>query len=182
MNIAYLSIGSNIARRRNLARCLELLDQRFASLSCSRVFRSAAVGFDGRDFFNMAAAIRSNLAPDALNDQLKAIEDELGRCRDRPSFSDRVIDVDLLVYGDFRGIFGAGLTLPRPEILNHAFVLQPLADLAPDARHPEDGRTFGALWQAMDPGKGLPEARFDWPRSLTARRPSASRVAPLQGL
>jgi 2-amino-4-hydroxy-6-hydroxymethyldihydropteridine diphosphokinase len=144
---ALLSLGSNEQPERFLRAAVDELRARFGEVVVSPVYRTPAAGFDGPDFLNCAAAIRSDLEPQALNDWLHALEDRHGRRRDVPRFSSRTLDVDI-VYFDDRVMRGEGnLQLPRPE-LKHAFVLKPLADIAPDFVDPVQGRTLAALWAA----------------------------------
>jgi len=145
---AYLSLGSNLEPERHLRAALDELRARFGAIDVSPAYRSRAVGFDGRDFVNLAVALETELEPEALNDWLHALEDRYGRRRDVPRYSDRTLDVDIVLYGD-RVIDGPGhLQVPRDE-LRHAFVLRPLADLAPQLRHPLDGRSMAELWAAF---------------------------------
>lgn len=145
--LALLSLGSNEAPERHLRAAIAELRARFGAVAVSPVYRTPAVGFAGPDFLNCAAAIHSELAPATLNDWLHALEDRHGRRRDVPRFSSRTLDVDI-VYFDGLVMRGEGhLELPRPE-LKHAFVLKPLADLAPDFVDPVQGRTLAALWAA----------------------------------
>jgi len=145
---AYLSLGSNLEPQRHLRAALDELRARFGAITVSPAYRSRAVGFDGADFVNLAVALETGLAPEALNDWLHALEDRHGRRRDVPRFSDRTLDVDIVLYDD-RVIDGPGhLQIPRKE-LRHAFVLRPLADIAPELRHPLDGRSMAELWGAF---------------------------------
>lgn len=145
MSTAWLSLGSNQAPEANLRAAAEALRERFGTVLFSPVYRTPAVGFDGPDFLNAAAAIETTLDPFELNDWLHALEERLGRDRSGPRFSSRPIDVDIVFY-DQRVLKGPGnLELPRPE-LRHAFVLKPLADIAPGYRVPGDGRTLAELW------------------------------------
>ena len=81
-----------------------------------------------------------------LNDWLHALEDRHGRRRDVPRFSDRTLDIDIVLFGD-QILRGSGnLQVPRDE-LKHAFVLRPLAEIAPDAVVPTSGRTLRELWE-----------------------------------
>lgn len=147
MSTAWLSLGSNQAPEANLRAAAEALRQRFGAVVFSPVYRTPAVGFEGPDFLNAAAAIDTTLDPFELNDWLHALEERLGRDRSGPRFSSRPIDVDIVFY-DQRVLKGPGnLELPRPE-LRHAFVLKPLADIAPNYRVPNDGRTLAELWAA----------------------------------
>jgi 2-amino-4-hydroxy-6-hydroxymethyldihydropteridine diphosphokinase len=145
MPSAYLSLGSNQNPETNLSSALTALRQRFGEVRVSAAYRFPAVGFDGADFVNLAAIVETDLAPDALNDWLHALEDRHGRRRDVPRFSDRTLDIDIVLYGD-QVLRGSGnLQVPRDE-LKHAFVLRPLAEIAPDAVVPADGRTLRELW------------------------------------
>lgn len=141
----YLSLGSNLQPQRYLQAALDELRKRFGELAVSPAYRSKAVGFDGADFINLAVGLETELEPAVLNDWLHALEDRHGRRRDVPRFSDRTLDVDIVLYGD-RVIQGPGhLDIPRKE-LRHAFVLRPIADIAPELRHPLSGKSMAALW------------------------------------
>ncbi|NUO72883.1 MAG: 2-amino-4-hydroxy-6-hydroxymethyldihydropteridine diphosphokinase [Frateuria sp.] len=148
MTRAWLSLGSNLEPHRHLPAALDELAARFGELVVSPAYRSRAVGFEGPDFVNLAVGLDTDLPPAALNDWLHALEDRHGRRRDVPRYADRTLDVDLVLYGD-KVIDGPGhLQVPRGE-LRHAFVLRPLADIAPDALHPVDGRRMADLWAAF---------------------------------
>ena len=145
---AYLSLGSNVEPRRHLPAAIAALRERFGDIAVSPAYRSKSVGFDGADFVNLAVGLDTDLSPEALNDWLHALEDRHGRRRDQPRYASRTLDVDIVLYDD-RVIDGPGhLQIPRKE-LKYAFVLKPLADIAPDLRHPRDGRTMAAMWAAF---------------------------------
>jgi 2-amino-4-hydroxy-6-hydroxymethyldihydropteridine diphosphokinase len=160
MGRAYLSLGSNIDAERNLRSAFAALRERFGDVVASDAYRFPAVGFDGPDFLNAAAAIDSDLDPFALNDWLHALEDAHGRDRTGPRFGDRPLDIDIVFY-DALVLEGPGhLQLPRDE-LKHAFVLMPLAEIAPEFVDPRSGRTLAALW-AVSSGRTTPFVRaFD---------------------
>ncbi len=142
---AYLSLGSNREPEANLRSAFAALRERFGLVVVSPVYRTRAVGFDGADFLNAAAVIESALDPYALNAWLHALEDAHGRDRSGPRYSDRTLDIDIVLFDD-RVLEGPGnLRLPRPE-LRHTFVLKPLVDIAPDVVVPEDGRTLAQMW------------------------------------
>jgi 2-amino-4-hydroxy-6-hydroxymethyldihydropteridine diphosphokinase len=144
---AWLSLGSNLDAARHLSAALAELRARFGAIVASPAYRFPAVGFDGPDFVNLAAAIDSDLDAVALNDWLHALEDRHGRRRDVPRYSSRTLDVDIVLFDDAI-IDGPGhLHVPRRE-LEHAFVLKPLVDIAPGLRVPGDGRTLAELWAA----------------------------------
>ncbi len=145
MGKAYLSLGSNMEAERNLASAVSALRARFGALVLSPFYRTAAVGFEGADFLNAAAIIESDLDAQALSDWLHALEDAHGRDRSGPRFGDRPLDIDIVFYDDLVTEGAGNLRIPRPE-LKHAFVLKPLADIAPDFVDPGSGRTLAALW------------------------------------
>ena len=148
MTRAYLSLGSNVEPQRHLYVALDELREHFGPIDVSPAYRSKAVGFDGPDFVNLAVGLDTALAPEPLNAWLHALEDRHGRRRDVPRYADRTLDVDIVLFGD-EVVEGPGhLQIPRSE-LRHAFVLRPLADIAPHARHPLDGRSMAELWAAF---------------------------------
>ncbi len=156
MGKALLSLGSNQRPDDNLRSAFEALRARFGAIAASTVYRFPAVGFDGPAFLNAAAAIDSDLDPIALNDWLHALEDAHGRDRSGPRFGDRTLDIDIVFYDDLM-LDGPGhLQLPRDE-LKHAFVLMPLAEIAPTFVDPRNGRTLADLW-AVSPERDVPFA------------------------
>lgn len=144
----YLSLGSNLDPRRHLPAAIRELRERFGELIVSPAYRSTAVGFDGAEFVNLAVGLDTILSPEALNDWLHALENRHGRRRDVPRYSDRTLDIDIVFYDD-QVLNGPGhLQIPRDE-LQHAFVLRPIADIAPDFRHPVSGHSMADLWAAF---------------------------------
>jgi len=145
MSRAYLSLGANLDPDKNLRAGIAELRERFGDIVVSPVYRFAAVGFGGPDFLNLAVAIDTDLTPVALNDWLHALEERHGRRRDVPRYSSRTLDVDIVLYDDLVMQGEGNLELPRAE-LKHAFVLKPLADIAPHAVHPVLRQTLARLW------------------------------------
>jgi len=145
MGKAYLSLGSNIEPQANLRSAIAALRDRFGDVVLSPVYRMPAVGFDGPDFLNAAAIIDSDLDVFALNDWLHALEDTHGRDRSGPRFGDRPLDIDIVFYDDLVLDATDRLQIPRPE-LEHAFVLRPLVDIAPDFIDPLSGKSLAELW------------------------------------
>lgn len=148
-------------REENLRAAVRELTASFGPLRLSPVYESKAVGFQGDPFYNLAAALDSALAPQVINRQLKAIERRLGRNPQDLKFAPRPIDIDLLCYDGLR-LEEAGLRLPRPEILAHAFVLKPLADLEGDLPHPGLGLSYAQLWERFSGDRTLRPVSFDW--------------------
>ena len=143
----YISIGSNIEPERNLRSAVEALRARFGTVRVSPVYRTRAVGFDGPDFLNAIAVLESDMHPFALNDWLHALEVAHGRDRRDKSYSDRTLDLDIIYFGKLVLEGPGDFMLPRPE-LRHAFVLKPLADVAPHFVDPVRGASLEELWEA----------------------------------
>ena len=148
----YISLGSNIDRERNTRAGIKALRQRFGELELSSVYESEAVGFEGDAFYNMVIACEISEDVHSANRTLAEIEDAHGRDRSGPRFSSRTLDLDLLLYDDLV-LDEKGLKLPREEILNNAFVLWPLAEIAPAQVHPLASRTYAELWDDFDKSK-----------------------------
>jgi len=146
----WISLGSNLAREDSLRGGLRDLHAAFGTLRVSPVYESAAVGGTGPPFFNLVAGIITAAPVAVIDARLRAIEAAHGRTRGADRYAPRTLDLDLLTYGTTSGTI-AGRTLPRDEILRHAFVLGPLADVAPDERHPVLERSYAELWAAFDP-------------------------------
>ena len=146
---AWISIGSNIDPQSNIAGAVRALRRIFGTLTLSPVYLTRAVGFEGPPFLNLIAGFDTGLEPARVVQLLGEIESSFGRRHGGVPLSSRTLDLDLLTFGD-RPQRVAGKTLPREDILKYAFVLKPLAEVAPGQRHPVDGRTFGELWSAFD--------------------------------
>jgi 2-amino-4-hydroxy-6-hydroxymethyldihydropteridine diphosphokinase len=148
MALVTVSVGSNINREHNVRLALQALRDQYGEIRISPVYETEAVGFDGDDFLNLVVAFNSDQPPDGITVKLKNIEDCIGRDRQQPRFSARMIDLDLLTYDDLV-CHDEDIQLPREEILKHAFVLKPLSDLIPEERHPLAGKTYLQLWNEM---------------------------------
>lgn len=152
MATIYISLGSNIKREHHTRAGVAALKQAFGHLTLSSVYESESVGFDGDAFYNMVIVCEASMPVHVTNQILRDIEDANGRDRNGPKFSSRTLDLDLLLYDDLI-LDEQGLKLPRGEILKNAFVLWPLAEVAPDLKHPETGRSYAQLWAAFDKNK-----------------------------
>jgi len=162
MPYVYVSIGSNIEQQRHISACLDALKEHFGELALSPVYESEAVGFEGENFYNLVAGFSTGLGVAELARLLRLIEAENGRKRNGPKFSARTLDIDILTYDNLTGTV-EGVLLPRDEILHNAFVLLPLAELAPEDRHPSLKVTYQALWEDYDKkSQKLWKIPFQW--------------------
>ena len=146
----YVGLGSNVDRETRLRQAVAGLRDAFGEVQLSPVYDSAAVGFEGYDFLNLVAGFDTEYTVEQVAAIFRDIENRLGRDRSLPKFASRSIDLDILTYGDLL-LDLPGLRIPREEILENAYVLKPLQDLAPQARHPETGQTYAELWLQMEP-------------------------------
>lgn len=157
----YLALGTNLGDRlANLKAGIAALAPEVLPRACSPVYETPPWGYTRQEkFLNQVVRAETGLAPEALLEVLKRKEARLGR---KPTFryGPRLIDVDILFYDDL--VYESpALTIPHPRLAERAFVLLPLADLAPDLRHPISGArvremlsgvdTAGITW--FDPGK-----------------------------
>ncbi|MEZ5490492.1 MAG: 2-amino-4-hydroxy-6-hydroxymethyldihydropteridine diphosphokinase [Gammaproteobacteria bacterium] len=165
MPLVTLSLGSNIEPAINIRQALNALRSLYGDLKTSPVYESEAVGFSGANFLNLVVAMTVDARLEDLASELKKLERQQGRDHSAGSFAARTLDVDILTYGELRGE-QAGMRLPRSEITRYAFVLQPLADLLPDALHPTLGRSYRELWEQFQRDEGdsqrLWPVPFDW--------------------
>lgn len=162
MPLLTLSIGSNVQPRENILLVIKILRRYYKQIRCSSVYESEALGFDGANFLNLVLATETDESIEAISAYLKNLEDDTGRDRSAPKFSGRTMDIDILTYGDLCGSHG-GVDLPRGEILEHAFVLQPLAELLPDARHPVTGMSYRDHWESFQQAEQkIWPIDFDW--------------------
>jgi len=159
VSTAYLGLGSNIDAEAHILAGISALREAFGDVALSPVYRAPAVGFSGNDFINLVARIETSLEPLKLKRFLHDLEDRHGRRRDVPKYSDRTLDIDILLYDDLY-LLSPELDLPRDEILTAAHVLKPLADLAPDLRHPVRRQNMSELWRAFR-GEGANLVRIE---------------------
>jgi len=138
MTSVFLGLGSNVGdRRKNIDLAVQLLGENadIRLEQVSSIYETTPVGYARqRDFLNAAIEITTDLTPEELLEETKAVEATLGRERSF-RFAPRTIDVDILLFGnEIR--YEPHLRLPHPELLNRAFVLVPLAEIAPRLIHP----------------------------------------------
>ena len=143
----FLSVGSNIEPEQNLRLACRELSHDFGDLTLSSIYRNEAVGFEGDDFLNMVIGFSTADAPEHIVDRLEELHVQAGRKRQANPFSARTLDLDLLLYGD---LVRQRLKLPRDDIEKYDFVLCPLAEVAPELRHPVSGQTMQDAWDGFD--------------------------------
>lgn len=149
MATVYLGLGSNVQPATNLKLGLRELERRYGALQVSPVYRNAAVGFQGADFMNLVVCFESDDSPESICREIELIHNLSGRVRGSDKWESRPLDIDLLLYNDLV-LDEKPVRVPREDVLKYSFVLRPLADLAPDLRHPVSGRTMRQHWQEFD--------------------------------
>lgn len=146
----YISIGSNVNRDNNISSCVRSLRDTFGELELSAVYENQAVGFDGDNFYNLVVGFDTDEPVTSLTPIFRDIESRHERVRGGERFSSRTLDVDLLLYDDLV-LDQPGLKIPRDEITRYAFVLRPLAEMAPSLVHPVLRQTMKELWEHFEP-------------------------------
>jgi 2-amino-4-hydroxy-6-hydroxymethyldihydropteridine diphosphokinase len=163
MALVYIGIGSNIDKEHHVPAAIAELELLFGQLRVSPIFESVAVNCIGDNYYNLVVECETELAINCLMQLLKQLEIRQGRKPTDRRYAPRTLDLDLLIYDNI--VQSDIPVLPRPEILHNAFVLWPLAELAPDLIHPQQGVSMAALWQAFDKSKQQLElAPLQWPK------------------
>jgi len=161
MALIYISVGSRFERERHIAAAFLELHHLFGAVRCSRVFESEAVGFSGSPFYNLVVETQTTLQPADCVLALKTIEQRYGALTNPPCTEGKPLDLDLLSYDQH--VCVQPVALPRADIVKHAFVLQPLAELAPDWWHPVEQKSSAQLWAEFHSEQKLWPIEFVWP-------------------
>jgi 2-amino-4-hydroxy-6-hydroxymethyldihydropteridine diphosphokinase len=141
----FVGVGSNSEPERQLRLAVQAVAARFGALRLSAVYASAPVGFAGPDFLNLVLGFGTDESPQAVAAALEEIERGQNGQPGSGGSHGRAIDLDFLLYED-RVIDTPELTLPREDVRRYAFVLRPLAELAPALRHPLTGMRLADMW------------------------------------
>jgi 2-amino-4-hydroxy-6-hydroxymethyldihydropteridine diphosphokinase len=155
---AYLCLGSNLGNRQeNLDKALDLLSQRMQIRKVSSLYDTEPVGnIEQPRFLNLVCQINTRLSPEELLTLAKGIELKMGRTPGKRN-APRIIDIDILLYGD-SVVETEELEIPHPRIAERAFVLFPLAEIAPGAVHPVNGKTAKEMLNEVTETQGV----FKW--------------------
>lgn len=148
MTHVVLSLGSNINRDYNMQFALSEITQQFGEINVSPVYETTSVGFQGDSFLNLVVGLETDKELWDVRSMLRNIEAEAGRIRDRKAFDNRLLDIDVILFGD--KVLSPEYNIPRDEILKYAYVLKPLSDLYPKSKHPVLGLTYESMWADFD--------------------------------
>ena len=143
MHQVFVSIGSNINPKENIKIAMGFLDKLFDCIY-SKLYETNAEGFEGNNFINCVAGFKTNLLATELRKHLKQIELKMGRTQDQKGMSNRVIDLDIILYGD-QVIEDDDFDIPSKDIENYLFVLEPLAEIAGARHHPILNNTYSEM-------------------------------------
>jgi dihydroneopterin aldolase/2-amino-4-hydroxy-6-hydroxymethyldihydropteridine diphosphokinase len=155
VELAFISIGSNLDPEHHLPRAVERLGRLGRLRGISGVYQNPAIGGRAQpEYLNAAVLLEVDLSPDELRTELHKIEADLGRVRTRDKYAPRTIDLDLSLFGD-RVLSGSDYQIPDPEITRLAHLAIPLAELAPEFRHPSLDETLLQIADRLRPGSKL---------------------------
>ena len=145
--IVFVSIGSNLDAKKNM-NLVEVHLNSIFDVTYSSIYKTAAEGFEGEDFLNSVCKFETDKDPYEIRGLLKQIEVNMGRTKEQKGMSNRVIDLDLILYGDLI-VNDQELELPSLDIQKYKFVLEPLSEIAPTFIHPVLDKSYLDLLNAL---------------------------------
>ncbi len=165
--LVYLSLGSNVGdRRANLEAAIQRLGEMGEVKSVSSFYETAPVEYTNQpDFLNCAVELETEKMPKQFLAATQAIEHDLGRRRPAPGSGPRIkgprtLDIDILIFGRAL-VKTAGLTIPHPAMHERRFVLEPLAEIAPELRHPVSKKTVREMLHALPAGQAVKKVKSE---------------------
>ena len=173
INLAFLSLGTNIEPEKNLVAATQMLGDMTELVATSSAWESEAINANNRpadnqpNYLNSAALVKTSLTPAQLKRKIiQQIEQNLGRARQADKFAPRTIDIDIMLFNEQILRLG-NRRIPDPEVLQRPFVAIPLAEIAPDYQHPETGQTLREIAQQFAAKSGRMRYRADVSDALT---------------
>lgn len=162
----YVSIGTNLEREHHVHVAARYLEQTFEDVVFSSVYACQAVGFDGPEFYNLAAGFTALMPLEDVMASLRELELANGRPVDAQKYTSRTLDIDIVWVDGLQGQIslagGKTLMLPRPEWLVQAHMLAPMAELLPALIPAGEHRSLAALWQAYSVPAGFRKEEWAW--------------------
>jgi 2-amino-4-hydroxy-6-hydroxymethyldihydropteridine diphosphokinase len=152
MTAVYVAAGSNVEPDKYLSVALRALAAAYGPLTLSPAYQNKAVGFEGADFINLVVGFNTDDSVGDVRQQLQKIEAACGRPPDAAKWAPRTMDLDILLFGDLVSN-QPGLVIPRPDLVKRPYMLKPIADIAPDVRHPTLDQTMRELWEKFSGGE-----------------------------
>lgn len=174
MTAVYVAAGSNVEPERYLSLALRALSAAYAPLTLSPAYRNKAVGFEGADFINLVVGFHTEHDVTRVRQQLQAIEAACDRPPNAAKWAPRTMDLDILLFGDLVSN-EPGLVIPRPDLVKRPYMLKPMAEIAPDVRHPMLGKTMRELWESFSGGE---HSMVEVPLAVESTSPRSDRRPP----
>ncbi len=144
MITAYIGIGSNLEREKHINAAIVELSYIGEISRISNIYESEAVGFTGEPFYNLVVEMKTDMGLTDFSHALRKIELKLGRKANAAKFEPRTLDLDIVLFGEQTS--EQNPTVPRSDIYQYAFVIQPLYELCPDLVVPNDGQTIAQIY------------------------------------
>lgn len=152
MTAVYVAAGSNVEPEKHLSVALRELAAVYGPLTLSPAYKNKAVGFEGADFINLVVGFATAQTVVEVRQQLQKIEAVCARPPDAAKWAPRTMDLDILLFGELVSN-EPGFVIPRPDLVKRPYMLKPMADIAPEVRHPIVGKTMRELWENFQGGE-----------------------------